>query len=130
MHNKVNILFSSFPPDFFGNPKAFFEFLSSNYCDKFNFSWVIYNATELLSILKSKNINCVLYNSLEYQKLIEDIDIIFDFVFFFLKKNKIKYILISGMVLGHKKLAIYYIHLIWHHKILNTFINPKIKLTL
>ena len=35
MHNKVNILFSSYP-DFSGNPKAFFEFLLSNYCDKFN----------------------------------------------------------------------------------------------
>ena len=91
MHNKVNILFSSYP-DFSGNPKAFFEFLSSNYCDKFNFNWVIYNATELLSILKSKNINCVLFNSLEYQKLIEDIDIIFDtngFLFSEKKQNQI-----------------------------------------
>ena len=91
MHNKVNILFSSYP-DFSGNPKAFFEFLLSNYCDKFNLYWVIYNTAELLPILKSQNINCVLFNSPEYQKLIENIDIIFDtngFLFSEKKQNQI-----------------------------------------
>lgn len=76
MSDKINILFSSFP-DFSGNPKAFYEFLNKNYKDKFNLSWVIYNDT-LLSILRKKSIDCVLFNSTEYIDLMKKTNIIFD----------------------------------------------------
>ena len=76
MSDKINILFSSFP-DFSGNPKAFYEFLNKNYKDKFNLSWVIYSDT-LLSILRKKSIDCVLFNSTEYIDLMKKTNIIFD----------------------------------------------------
>lgn len=76
MSEKINILFSSFP-DYSGNPKAFYEFLNSNYKSKFNLNWVIYDKT-IFILLKSQAVNCVLFNSSEYNELMKKINIIFD----------------------------------------------------
>ena len=86
MQEKINILFSSYP-DFSGNPKALYEYIRTNYYNKFNLFWVIYS-DEFKEILQNLNINFVFFKSPEYEKLICDINLIFDTNGFLLSEKK------------------------------------------
>lgn len=92
--NKINILFSSFP-DFTGNSKALYEYISNTYPDKFNLFWVIY---EKKSEKILKNINFVVFKSPEYNKILLKSDIIFD---------------TNGFLLSEKKVGQIYVNM-WH----------------
>ena len=96
MQGKINILFSSFP-DFSGNPKALYEYITNIYPDKFNIYWVIYNK-ETENNLKDKNINYILFKSEKYEEIISKINIIFD---------------TNGELLSEKKEGQLYINM-WH----------------
>lgn len=86
MQEKINILFSSYP-DFSGNPKSLYEYIKNNYPNKFNLFWVIYS-DEFKEILSNLNINFVFFKSQEYEKLICNIDLIFDTNGFLLSEKK------------------------------------------
>lgn len=73
---KLLILFESFP-DYSGNCKSLYEYMSKRYSDKFELVWVV-NNEQMRQILLTKKINCVLSGSKETKKVINNADVLFD----------------------------------------------------
>lgn len=71
---KYNILFASHP-DYSGNAKALYKYMNKN-CPDFNLFWVSYEENSY-KIMKKNKISCYMYDSKEFKKIFESIDIVF-----------------------------------------------------
>ena len=71
---KYNILFASHP-DYAGNAKAVYEYMKINY-PKYNLFWLI-NDESNYDLLTSNGVDCYLLGSDEFNKLFDNIDIVF-----------------------------------------------------
>lgn len=76
MNKRYNIIFASHP-DYSGNAKALYEYMKKNkkYKD-YNLVWVVYDETNF-ELLKSNDIECVLYHSNKFDKVFKKSNIIF-----------------------------------------------------
>jgi len=72
---KLNITFCSFP-DFAGNTKALYEYMSKRYKDNMNYTWIVYNQ-ESVNLLKTKGINAILIGTDEFKSYISTTNVFF-----------------------------------------------------
>lgn len=72
---KLNITFCSFP-DFGGNAKALYEFMSKKNLDRHNYVWIVYNE-DSVEKLKAKGINAILIGTDEFKEYIKTTDVFF-----------------------------------------------------
>lgn len=72
---KLNVVFCSFP-DFAGNSRSLYDYMSKKYNDKMNLYWVIRDE-KLYQKLKEKNIKVVKDETKEMYDLMDNIDVFF-----------------------------------------------------
>lgn len=72
---KLNITFCSFP-DFSGNAKALYEYMSKRYNESMNYTWIVYNK-HTVDILKKQGIKSILIGTEEFKSYIPKTNVFF-----------------------------------------------------